>query len=94
MRFASDDAPCRPDYFALGHGVAVRFDPEAEPYIQWDHIDGPLLHLRCATVHWLTWRERFRVHMGWDDVYSLERKHAPPGFVDRWEARARAAPRT
>lgn len=79
----------RPNYFDLGHGVGVEFKPDAEPYVQWNHIDGPLLHLRCATLHWLTLWERLRMWAGLEDVYSLERKHAPAGFVDRWEARAR-----
>ncbi len=30
---------------------------EAGPYIQWDHIDGPLMTW-AGQMHWLTWGER------------------------------------
>lgn len=71
----------------------MQFRSDAKPSIQWTHIDGPLLHLRCGTLHWLTFRERFRVWLGLDDAYSLERKYAPPGFVDKWEALAALEPK-
>jgi hypothetical protein len=32
--------------------------PGAEPYIQWNHIDGPLLCCRDGTLHWLTKAEQ------------------------------------
>lgn len=76
----------RPDYFDLGHGCAIQFQPDAKPYIQWNHIDGPVLHLRNSTLEWLTLWERFQCWIGRADAYSLERKHAPE-FVDRWEWR-------
>jgi hypothetical protein len=49
----------------------------ARPDIQWNHIDGPLLHFRNGELHWLTWRERFRCWLGLDDAVSLEVKHRP-----------------
>lgn len=79
--------PPRTDYFDLGHGCAVQFDPDAQPYIQWTHIDGPVLHLRNATLRWLTLWERFLIWIGSEDARSLERKYEPE-FVRRWEARA------
>lgn len=75
------------DYIDTGSGVAVPFIPDAKPQIRWKHIDGPMLVLRNATLHWLTWRERFRCWLGLDDAFSLERKHAPD-FVRRWNERA------
>jgi len=33
-------------------------------YIQWDHIDGPLLHTSYCQPHWLTLGERVRLWLG------------------------------
>lgn len=33
------------------------------PRVQWNHIDGPLL-CWAASIHWLTWRERFAIWIG------------------------------
>ncbi len=27
-------------------------------HVNWKHVDGPLMVLADATLHWLTWRER------------------------------------
>lgn len=86
MRFASADAPQRPDYFDLGHGMSKQFDPTLEPEIVWNHIDGPLLWLRDGQLHWLTFLERIQCWFGFADAHSIERKRAPE-FVARWEAR-------
>lgn len=32
------------------------------PQVQWDHIDGPLLHW-AGLMHWLTWRERIAIKL-------------------------------
>jgi hypothetical protein len=78
----------RQSYFHLGRGAYIEFVPGAHPYIQWTHIDGPVLHLRNATMEWLTLWERFLVWIGREDAFSLERKHAPE-FVARWNAKLR-----
>lgn len=78
-------------YIEVGPGTAVAFDPHAVPYIRWGHIDGPVLHLRNASMHWLTLSERFLVWVGWHDARSLERKHAAE-FVERWEERLKPVP--
>lgn len=44
------------------------YPPILEPWVQWNHIDGPLLHRRDGTLKWLTWRERL---MHWIGVWSL-----------------------
>lgn len=41
-------------YIEVSHGVAVEFNPDSVPSIQWNHIDGPLLHMRSGEIHWLT----------------------------------------
>lgn len=33
------------------------------PFVTWRHIDGPLMHW-AGEMHWLTWRERFRIWIG------------------------------
>ncbi len=45
------------------------------PSIQWNHIDGPLLHLRDGRLHWLTLWERIRLRLGLDTALTLERKN-------------------
>jgi hypothetical protein len=64
-------------YEDLPGGGLLGYPGTARPSIQWNHVDGPLLHLRNGELHWLTWRERFRSWMGYDDAESLEAKHRP-----------------
>jgi hypothetical protein len=90
MRFASADAPPRPDYIEVVPGVSVLFDPEEAPEIVWGHVDGPLLYMRNGQLHWLTLWERLRCWLYCDNAYTLERKHSPD-FVNRWLARANRA---
>jgi hypothetical protein len=85
-------------YEPLPGGGLLGYPGTARPNIQWNHVDGPLLHFRNGEIHWLTWRERFRCWMGWDDAESLEARHRPHlshpavfGGIDRssnpwWEA--------
>lgn len=49
----------------------------ARPYIQWNHIDGPLLHFRNGEVHWLTLWERFCCFWDIHDALTLEKKYRP-----------------
>ena len=46
-------------------------EPGAEPYIQWNHIDGPLLCCRDGTPHWLTRAEQLWMRLG---LTTLDRK--------------------
>ena len=39
--------------------------PNAQPHIQWNHVDGPLLVMSDGAMHWLTWLERLCVLIGW-----------------------------
>jgi len=45
------------------------------PYVQWNHIDGPLLHLRNGELYWLSWWDRIQLRLKWTDVYALESKY-------------------
>jgi hypothetical protein len=54
--------------------LSMAYYKDAKPSLIMKHIDGPLLYLRDGRMHWLTWRERFRVWLGLDDALSLERK--------------------
>ena len=51
----------------------------AQPHIEPDNIDGPLLVMRDGRLHWLTSWERFLLAVGWYDrfegAYILERKY-------------------
>jgi hypothetical protein len=43
-----------------------------EPFIQWNHMDGPLLVRSDGQVHWLTWGERISVRLGLTDAKRLD----------------------
>lgn len=64
---------CEPSPGGGYHG----WPSDSRPTIKWNHIDGPMLRFRNGEIHWLTWQERFRCWMGWEDALSLERKHRP-----------------
>lgn len=73
MHIVSDKSLQRPNYVYSADGVG--YPADAEPEIVWNHIDGPLLYCRNGALYWLTWRDRLRMWLGLDDIYSLERKH-------------------
>lgn len=75
MHYVSDKSLRRPDYRYNQHGVG--YPIKARPSIVWDHIDGPLLYFRDGQLHWLTWWERLRCWLGYDDAMSLEFKYRP-----------------
>lgn len=55
--------------------LGISFESNIEPSIQWNHVDGPLLHLSTAGVVWLSFRERFLLWIGHTDVDELNIKH-------------------
>jgi hypothetical protein len=42
------------------------------PWVQWSHVDGPLLHCCDGSLHWLTWKERFLLWTRHITVESLD----------------------
>lgn len=63
------------DYYLAGSGF-VGIPRGIQPYINWRHIDGPLLYRSDGQLHWLTLWERFRCWLGLDDALTLNRKLA------------------
>lgn len=53
---------------------------EYTPYINWKHVDGPLLICSDGTLHWLTWFERILLAFGSTDEYALDAK-----YVKHWK---------
>lgn len=51
--------------------TTTRGKPE-RPWVQWNHIDGPMLCCCDGQVHWLTWKERFLLWIGKITVESLD----------------------
>jgi hypothetical protein len=45
-----------------------------KPYVQWNHIDGPMLSCSDHQVHWLTWRERFALWLGLTTIAEIDAK--------------------
>lgn len=50
-------------------------EEEREPHIQWSHIDGPLLHCRDGSLHWLTLLERLWLRIGITTIDQLDKKY-------------------
>jgi hypothetical protein len=48
-----------------------------EPFIQWKHVDGPMLVCSDGQIHWLTWRERFLLWLGLTDAKKLDQSWEP-----------------
>ena len=71
----SSGMPIRKGWVEVAPGVSV--PAGGKPWIQMNHIDGPLLHMRSAELHWLTLWERFQLWLGRTDAWSLEHKHRP-----------------
>ena len=54
--------------------MSVHFLGEISPSVQWNHIDGPLLHCSDGGYHWLTLFERIALRMQWTTVSRLNQK--------------------
>jgi hypothetical protein len=46
------------------------------PGVQWNHIDGPMLHW-AGHIDWLTWRERFAIWFGRATIDQIACKRWP-----------------
>lgn len=55
--------------------ATVQRGPNAQPHIQWNHCDGPLLVCRDGTPHWLTMAERLWLRLGLTTLEQLDAKH-------------------
>ena len=75
MHIVSDKSLQRPGFIYNKYGVG--YPQGGQPFINWKHIDGPLLYARDGQLHWLTLWERFCMWIGVDDIYSIERKRFP-----------------
>lgn len=53
----------------------IQYLADSEPYIQWNHIDRPLLICRDGTLHWLTKIERLWLRMGFTNINQLDEKY-------------------
>lgn len=52
----------------------LEFGPNAQSYIKWNHIDGPMLICKNGTIHWLTIMERLLLYFNLLSVTHLEEK--------------------
>lgn len=55
--------------------MTVQREAGAEPCVQWNHVDGPLLVCRDGTPHWLTLWERMALRAGLTTMDALDRRH-------------------
>lgn len=67
------------DVVQTSDSLCVSYPANAQPFINWRHIDGPMLHLRDGRIHWLTLWERIQYRLGLTHTYKLERKHWSTG---------------
>lgn len=79
MHIISDPSMRRPGYTYTRDGVGTPMF--AQPTINWHHVDGPLLYCADGQLHWLTWRERFRLYWGLADIHDIDfEQRAHPRF--------------
>lgn len=55
--------------------MTVYVEPGTKPHIQWNHVDGPMLHTSTANCHWLTLWERLMMKAGLMTIEELDAKH-------------------
>ena len=55
--------------------VFTQRSPGAEPFITWNHVDGPLLCCRDGTLHWLSKAECLWLHLGFTTIKKLDAKY-------------------
>ena len=53
----------------------VQRGPNAEPFIKWNHVDGPMLVCRDGTCHFLTKLELLWLRFGFTNLEQLDSKH-------------------
>ena len=55
--------------------MGTQREPDAKPYIQWSHEDGPLLVCADGTPHRLTKQERLWLRLGLTTIEILDKTH-------------------
>lgn len=55
--------------------IQIQYPKDSKPEIQWNHIDGPLLHCRDGSLHWLTLLERLWLKTGLVTIEQLDEKY-------------------
>lgn len=77
MRIISDKSLHRPGYVseALPGGGFFEYPAGIEPYINWKHIDGPLLYTSDCGLEWLSLWDRIQFSLGLIDINGLDRKY-------------------
>lgn len=44
--------------------TVTRIDGSYPPFINWKHVDGPMLICSDGTMWWLTWGQRLKMWLG------------------------------
>lgn len=52
--------------------AGVQLHGSIDPEINWNHIDGPLLHTSDGSLHWLTILERLLMWLDLLDIETLD----------------------
>jgi len=73
MHIVSDKSLQRPNYVYDDQGVG--YPAGMKPEIQWGHIDGPLMYHSDGGLHWLTWRERLALWLGFTDEAAIDQAY-------------------
>lgn len=78
MHIVSDSRLMRDGYTytPLPKGGMVGYPDGQEPYVNWKHIDGPLLYTSNGRLHWLTLGERLWFALGIETLATLDQKHS------------------
>jgi len=76
MHIISDKSLQRPGYVYQPAGTGFIGYPAGMTWkINWKHIDGPLMYHSDGGIHWLTWRERFALRIGWTDEATIDKRY-------------------
>lgn len=73
MHITNDPNLRRPGYVYDSNGIGTHVG--SQPYINWKHVDGPLLYCSNGLLHWLTWLERLQLFFHRIDIHDLDFKH-------------------
>jgi hypothetical protein len=73
IHIISEDSLKRPGFVYDDDGVGYPIGNE--PYINWSHIDGPLLFTSDCGLEWLSLWDRIKFRLGLCDIYDLDRKY-------------------
>jgi hypothetical protein len=60
----------------------IYYKDDNEPEIQWDHVDGPLIHITTGEPVWLSCWDRFLLSMKFTSIDKLNFKYCKKSLAE------------